>query len=67
MSRVKATFGSVQVSGPHNRSSNKWMLSLVHSQLALYWHDNPKRAIEELAEIRAALDFIEAELNRGDE
>lgn len=75
MSRVKQTFGEhasgspvVTVRGPHNRSSDKWHLDMVHSALALYWQGNPERAQREIAALRQALDFIAEQLglDRGD-
>ena len=60
--RTQVHFGGVRVIGPHNRTSNKWTIDLVHSSLALYWAKDPDRAREELAELRAALDFIERQV-----
>lgn len=37
-------------------------IDLVHSSLSLYWAKNPECAREELAELRAALDFIEGQV-----
>lgn len=75
MSRVIKTFGhrsawndapaglpTVEVRGPHNSSSEKWALDMLHSSLALYWAKNPERARHELAQLRAALDFIESQV-----
>ena len=64
MARTTKEFagGRIKVRGPHNRASSKWMLDMTHSSLALYWQDDAERAIRELAGIREALDFIEAQL-----
>jgi hypothetical protein len=62
MNRITKTIGSVRVIGPHNNSSSKWRLSLIHSSLALYWGDDPARARAELADLREALDFVESQV-----
>lgn len=69
MSRVKRGFGEwpaggeiVTVRGPHNRTSDKWTIDMIHSILALYWERDGDRARRELAALRQALDFIAGQL-----
>jgi len=55
----------VEVRGPHNRGSEKWHLDLgLHSGLMLMWEGekNRGRAAVELAALREALDFLEAQI-----
>lgn len=60
--RIQKHFDGVWAKGPAKSTSNKWVLDMTHSQLALYWGDNPERAARELGSIRDALTFIESQL-----
>lgn len=69
MSRVIELFGNpmdgvvvVAVRGPHNRTSDKWTIDMIHSGLSLYWERDGDRARRELAALRQALDFIAGQL-----
>lgn len=74
MTRVRQSFGVdqwgnpiVEVRGPQSRESVTWYLEMMPlgGMLRFDWRGKPERARAELAALREALDFIEAQLGLG--